>query len=57
MVRMLVERWSISPSTGGRRTTSVLLQRDPAVITSPPAPAQGLYFMMAVYPEEWFALT
>ncbi|MGE0440936.1 MAG: tRNA pseudouridine(38-40) synthase TruA [Gemmatimonadales bacterium] len=34
-----------------------LLQRDPAVITSPPAPAQGLYFMMAVYPEEWFALT
>ena len=33
-----------------------LLAQDPEVRTSPPAPAQGLYFVTAVYPDEWFAL-
>ncbi len=33
-----------------------LLALDPSVRTSPPAPAQGLYFVTAVYTDEWFAL-
>jgi tRNA pseudouridine38-40 synthase len=33
-----------------------LLARDPGVVTGPPAPAAGLYFVTAVYPDEWFAL-
>ena len=33
-----------------------LLALDPGVRTSPPAPAQGLYFVTAVYSDEWFAL-
>jgi tRNA pseudouridine38-40 synthase len=32
-----------------------LLRRRPGLTTSPPAPAAGLYFVTAVYPEEWFA--
>lgn len=34
-----------------------LLAGDPAVRTSPPAPAEGLYFVMAEYPDEWFVPT
>lgn len=33
-----------------------LLGLQPGVRTSPPAPAQGLYFVTAVYSDEWFAL-
>jgi tRNA pseudouridine38-40 synthase len=33
-----------------------LLARASGVTTSPPAPASGLYFVTAVYPDEWFAL-
>jgi len=33
-----------------------LLAREPGVRTSPPAPAEGLYFVTASYPEEWFKL-
>ncbi len=31
-----------------------LLAREPGVRTSPPAPPQGLYFVNASYPDEWF---
>jgi tRNA pseudouridine38-40 synthase len=33
-----------------------LLDLEPGARTSPPAPAQGLYFVTAVYSDEWFAL-
>ena len=33
-----------------------LLARTPGARTSPPAPPEGLYFLTAVYPEEWFQL-
>ena len=32
-----------------------LLALDPGVRTSPPAPAEGLFFVAAEYPPEWFA--
>ncbi len=31
-----------------------LLELDPGLVTSPPAPAEGLFFMAAEYPTEWF---
>lgn len=57
MVRMLVG--TIVDVALDRRPESDIdrmLRGDPAVRTSPPAPAQGLYFVTAVYPDEWFAL-
>jgi tRNA U38,U39,U40 pseudouridine synthase TruA len=33
-----------------------LLAGDTLVRASPPAPAQGLYFVQAEYPEHWFHL-
>ncbi len=32
-----------------------LLTKADGIRTSPPAPAEGLYFIAAVYPDEWFA--
>ncbi|MEO8452388.1 MAG: tRNA pseudouridine(38-40) synthase TruA [Gemmatimonadota bacterium] len=57
MVRMLVGTM-VEVALGRRPETDMdaLLAQDPAVRTSPPAPAQGLYFVMARYPEEWFLL-
>lgn len=57
MVRMLVG--TMVDVALARRPLADLdrvLALDPGVRTSPPAPAQGLYFVTAVYPDEWFAL-
>jgi len=55
MVRMLVGTM-VDVSLGRRPETDMarLLDHDPAVRTSPPAPAAGLYFVAAEYPTDWF---
>jgi tRNA pseudouridine38-40 synthase len=55
MVRMLVG--TIVDIGLGRRPVDDmqrLLALDPGLVTSPPAPAQGLYFVAATYSAEWF---
>ncbi|HEV8149570.1 MAG TPA: tRNA pseudouridine(38-40) synthase TruA [Gemmatimonadales bacterium] len=56
MVRMLVGTMA---DIGLRRRAlsdmSRLLELDPGFCTSPPAPPQGLFFVGADYPAEWFA--
>ncbi len=55
MVRMLVG--TMTDIALGRRALSDmhrLLTLDSGVRTSPPAPPQGLYFVAAEYPAEWF---
>lgn len=55
MVRMLVG--TMTDIGLGRRTPADmqrLLAGDPGVRTSPPAPAEGLFFVAADYPPEWF---
>ena len=56
MVRMLVGTMA---DIGLRRRAlsdmSGLLAQTSGLTTSPPAPAQGLFFVAADYPEEWFA--
>jgi tRNA pseudouridine38-40 synthase len=56
MVRMLVG--TMLDIGLGRRAPSdmpKLLALDPGLRTSPPAPAEGLFFVTAEYSEEWFA--
>ena len=57
MVRMLVGTM-VEMSLGRRAESDMtrLLDHDPAVRTSPPAPAEGLYFVGADYPGDWFVL-
>ncbi len=57
MVRMLVGTM-VDVALARRPADDIdrLLAQDPKTTTSPPAPAQGLYFVTAVYPDEWFAL-
>jgi tRNA pseudouridine38-40 synthase len=55
MVRMLVG--TMTDMGLERRAVSDmqrLLAQEPGVRTSPPAPSQGLYFVAAEYPPEWF---
>lgn len=56
MVRMLVGTMA---DIGLRRRAlsdmSRILELDPGVRTSPPAPAEGLFFVAAEYPGEWLA--
>jgi len=56
MVRMLVGTMA---DIGLRRRALSdmprLLASDPGVRTSPPAPAEGLFFVAAAYPAEWFS--
>ncbi|MGH7560092.1 MAG: tRNA pseudouridine(38-40) synthase TruA [Gemmatimonadales bacterium] len=55
MVRMLVG--TMTDIGLGRRAASDmprLLAMDPGVRTSPPAPPEGLFFVSADYPAEWF---
>ncbi|MHB1329176.1 MAG: tRNA pseudouridine(38-40) synthase TruA [Gemmatimonadales bacterium] len=56
MVRMLVGT-SVDIALGRRPLDDLdrLMARAADVRTSPPAPAEGLYFVTAVYSEEWFA--
>lgn len=56
MVRMLVGTM-VDIGLGRRALSDMerLLALDPGVRTSPPAPAQGLFFVAADYPTEWFA--
>ena len=57
MVRMLVGTMvDVALERRAAGDIDRLLEQDPEVRTSPPAPAQGLYFVPAVYPDEWFAL-
>ncbi|HUG28448.1 MAG TPA: tRNA pseudouridine(38-40) synthase TruA [Gemmatimonadales bacterium] len=57
MVRMLVGTMvEISLGRRPEKDMALLLAHDPAVRTSPPAPAAGLYFVAAAYPAEWFNL-
>lgn len=57
MVRMLVGTMvEISLGRRPEKDMALLLAHDPAVRTSPPAPAAGLYFVAADYPAEWFEL-
>lgn len=55
MVRMVVGTM-VEISLGRRPETDMqrLLAHDPDVRTSPPAPAEGLYFVAADYPATWF---
>ncbi len=57
MVRMLVGTM-VDVALGRRPLADMdrLLALNPGVRTSPPAPPQGLYFITAVYSDEWFAL-
>lgn len=57
MVRMLVGTM-VDVALARRPIEDVdrLLRRADGIRTSPPAPAEGLYFIAAVYPDEWFAL-
>ena len=56
MVRMLVGTMvDIALARRPQEDVLRLLALDPAVRTSPPAPARGLYFMAAEYPPEWYA--
>jgi tRNA pseudouridine38-40 synthase len=57
MVRILVA--TMVDAALGRRPEddmAALLGPDPGVRASPPAPAHGLYFVRAEYPEHWFRL-
>jgi tRNA pseudouridine38-40 synthase len=56
MVRMLVGTM-VDIGLGRRALSDMtrLLALDPGVRTSPPAPAEGLFFVAAEYPTEWFA--
>jgi tRNA pseudouridine38-40 synthase len=56
MVRMLVGTM-VDIGLGRRAVSDMdrLLAQLPGVRTSPPAPAQGLFFVAADYPSEWFA--
>ena len=57
MVRILVA--TMVDAALGRRPEddiALLLGHDPRVRASPPAPAHGLYFVRAEYPEHWFRL-
>ena len=56
MVRMLVGTM-VDIGLGRRDPEDMgrLLALDPRVRTSPPAPAEGLFFVAAEYPPEWFA--
>jgi tRNA pseudouridine38-40 synthase len=56
MVRMLVGTM-VDIGLGRRPLADMtrLLARDAQVRTSPPAPAEGLFFVAAEYPTEWFA--
>jgi tRNA pseudouridine38-40 synthase len=56
MVRMLVGTM-VEIGLGRRPLSDMtrLLALDPGVRTSPPAPAEGLYFVAADYPPEWLA--
>ena len=56
MVRMLVGTM-VDIGLGRRPLADMtrLLARDRGVRTSPPAPAEGLFFVAADYPTEWFA--
>jgi tRNA pseudouridine38-40 synthase len=56
MVRMLVGTM-VDIGLGRRALGDMtrLLELDPGVRTSPPAPAEGLFFVAAEYPQEWFA--
>jgi tRNA pseudouridine38-40 synthase len=56
MVRMLVGTM-VDIGLGRRAVSDMarLLARDPGARTSPPAPAEGLFFVSADYPTEWFA--
>jgi tRNA pseudouridine38-40 synthase len=58
MVRLLTATM-VDVALGRRPSEDVgrLLARDPGVKPSPPAPAQGLYFVHAVYADSWFDLT
>jgi tRNA pseudouridine38-40 synthase len=58
MVRMVVGTM-VDVGTDRRPVADLawLLQQPGQVRSSPPAPAQGLYFVTAVYPDEWFALS
>lgn len=57
MVRMIVGTM-VDVALGRRPGDDLdrLLALDSSVVTSPPAPAHGLYFVTAVYDDEWFAL-
>jgi tRNA pseudouridine38-40 synthase len=57
MVRLLTSTL-VDAALGRRPADDVgrLLAREPGVRASPPAPAHGLYFVSAVYPESWFDL-
>ena len=58
MVRMLVGTMvDIALERRPLADLEALLARRPGVRTSPPAPAEGLYFVTAVYPDEWFAIS
>jgi tRNA U38,U39,U40 pseudouridine synthase TruA len=56
MVRMLVGTMvDIGLGRRGLSDMARLLDLDPGLTTSPPAPARGLYFVAADYPPECFA--
>ena len=57
MVRILVGTM-VDAATGRRSPEDLvrLLKQDPGVRASPPAPAQGLYFVAADYSDHWFHL-
>jgi tRNA pseudouridine38-40 synthase len=55
MVRMLVGTMvEIALERRPTRDLPRLLEPADGLRTSPPAPAEGLYFIAAVYPDEWF---
>jgi tRNA pseudouridine38-40 synthase len=55
MVRMLVGTMvDIARDHRPMEDLDRLLAREPGVVTSPPAPPQGLYFVTASYPDRWF---
>jgi tRNA pseudouridine38-40 synthase len=57
LVRILVGTM-VDVALGRRpaRDLEGLLAQDPGIRASPPAPAEGLYFMAADYPDRWFRL-
>lgn len=58
MVRMLVATMvDIALDRRAETDMTRLLAREAGVRSSPPAPPQGLYFVLARYPEEWFAMS
>ena len=54
MVRLLIGTM-VDVALGRRAETDMerLLARERDLVTSPPAPPQGLYFVAAVYPDRW----